>query len=103
LENFVKRYIVLGDESHMIAELMNGSPNHGMRAPGFSTSPTPGDLKKLVRNLKEDAELEAIARALDKTNWNRKQAATELKISYKALLYKIKQYGIQPPPESTSA
>ncbi len=102
LENFVKRYIVLGDEGHMIAELMHSSPSLAARLPGAVT-PNPGDLKKLVRNLKEDAELEAIARALDKTNWNRKQAAHELRISYKALLYKIKQYGIQPPQESTSA
>lgn len=102
LENFVKRYIVLGDESHMIAELMSLAPAAATRMPG-SISPNPSDLKKLVRNLKEDAELEAIARALDKTNWNRKQAATELKISYKALLYKIKQYGIQPPPDGIAS
>jgi DNA-binding NtrC family response regulator len=102
LENFVKRYIVLGDESHMIAELMSLAPSAAMRMPG-SVTPNPGDLKKLVRNLKEDAELEAIAQALDKTNWNRKQAATELKISYKALLYKIKQYGIQPPPDGVAS
>jgi two-component system, NtrC family, response regulator AtoC len=46
--------------------------------------------------------LEAIANALEKTNWNRKQAANELRISYKALLYKIKQYGIQPPQETSA-
>ncbi len=105
LENFVKRYIVLGDEGHMIAELINASPNAGAARmmPVSAATPNPGDLKKLVRGLKEDAELEAIARALDKTNWNRKQAAVELRISYKALLYKIKQYGIQPPQDSTSA
>jgi len=40
------------------------------------------------------AEAEAIAKALDETNWNRKQAAALLQISYKALLYKIRQYGI---------
>ncbi len=34
------------------------------------------------------------AKALEETNWNRKQAAAILKISYKALLYKIRQYGI---------
>jgi DNA-binding NtrC family response regulator len=86
----------------MMAELMSVAPSAATRTPG-SAAPNPGDLKKLVRNLKEDAELEAIARALDKTNWNRKQAATELKISYKALLYKIKQYGIQPPPDGAAS
>ena len=106
LENFVKRYIVLGDEGHMIAELLSGSASagaSGARTLPMTTTPNAGDLKKLVRGLKEDAELEAIARALDKTNWNRKQAAVELRISYKALLYKIKQYGIQPPQDAPSA
>ena len=53
-----------------------------------------GGLKSLSRNAKDEAEAEAIARALEQTNWNRKQAAALLKISYKALLYKIRQYGI---------
>ena len=43
---------------------------------------------------KDEAEAEAIKQALNQTNWNRKQAAALLKISYKALLYKIRQYGI---------
>ena len=53
-----------------------------------------GGLKSLSRNAKDEAEAEAIAKALDETNWNRKQAALLLKISYKALLYKIRQYGL---------
>ena len=54
-------------------------------------------LKHLVRNLKGDAESVAIAQALDGNGWNRKVAASELQISYKALLYKIKQYNLNPP------
>ena len=53
-----------------------------------------GGLKSLARSAKDEAEAEAIAKALDETNWNRKQAAALLQISYKALLYKIRQYGI---------
>jgi DNA-binding NtrC family response regulator len=53
-----------------------------------------GGLKSLARSAKDEAEAEAITHALEQTNWNRKQAATLLKISYKALLYKIRQYGI---------
>jgi DNA-binding NtrC family response regulator len=53
-----------------------------------------GGLKSLSRTAKDEAEAEAIARALEETNWNRKQAAALLQISYKALLYKIRQYGI---------
>ena len=51
-------------------------------------------MKSLARSAKDEAEAEAIAKALDETNWNRKQAAALLQISYKALLYKIRQYGI---------
>ena len=53
-----------------------------------------GGLKSLARSAKDEAEAEAITRALEETNWNRKQAAALLQISYKALLYKIRQYGI---------
>jgi DNA-binding NtrC family response regulator len=98
LSNFVKRYIVLGDEKLAVAEL---SPRNdgtgGMRAdsPKDSTSGNSGGgLKSLARSAKDEAEAEAITHALEQTNWNRKQAATLLKISYKALLYKIRQYGI---------
>jgi Bacterial regulatory protein, Fis family len=47
-----------------------------------------------VRSLKDEAEMEAIADALEKTHWCRKDAAKMLGISYKALLYKIRQFGL---------
>ena len=53
-----------------------------------------GGLKSLARSAKDEAEAQAITQALEQTNWNRKQAAAILQISYKALLYKIRQYGI---------
>ena len=90
LGNFVKRYMVLGDEEMAIAEL---APARDDRAAGPAGSPA--GLKGIVRNVKDEAEIEAISRALDETNWNRKKAAVLLKISYKALLYKIRQYDIQ--------
>jgi len=55
------------------------------------------DLKHLVRNQKFEAESAAIGRALELTGWNRKEAAMYLNISYKALLYKIRQYELRPP------
>ena len=51
----------------------------------------------MVREMKGEAEAEAIAQALEQTNWNRKQAASLLNISYKALTYKSRQYGIYGP------
>jgi len=100
LGNFVKRYLVLGDEKLAIHELQPRSDGSGAQ---FDPTPqrgnggapeNPGGLKGLARSAKDEAEAEAIAKALDETNWNRKQAAALLQISYKALLYKIRQYGI---------
>jgi two-component system response regulator AtoC len=94
LNNFVKRFLVLGDERLAIHEL-EPKPNGGApMPPGSVTNSDGGGLKSLGRSAKDEAEAEAIAKALDETNWNRKQAATILQISYKALLYKIRQYGI---------
>jgi DNA-binding NtrC family response regulator len=100
LSNFVKRYLVLGDEALAAAELQprpnGGGGLHIDPAGKAAAAGAEGDggLKSLARSAKDEAEAEAIARALEETNWNRKQAAALLKISYKALLYKIRQYGI---------
>ena len=97
LGNFVKRYLVLGDEKLAIHELQPRTDGSGAQfdpTPTRNTPEPPGGLKSLARSAKDEAEAEAIAKALDETNWNRKQAAALLQISYKALLYKIRQYGI---------
>jgi DNA-binding NtrC family response regulator len=96
LNNFVKRYLILGDEKLAIQELQPKTDGSGAQfEPGAKHAGEPtGGLKSLARSAKDEAEAEAITRALDETNWNRKQAAALLKISYKALLYKIRQYGI---------
>ncbi len=57
-------------------------------------------LKLLVRNAKGEAERNAIANALEQTNWNRKAAARLLHVSYRALLYKIQEYRMSPPSEA---
>ena len=51
-------------------------------------------LKEVHREATLKAETEVIGKALKMTNWNRKKAAELLNISYKALLYKIKECGI---------
>jgi two-component system, NtrC family, response regulator AtoC len=97
LGNFIKRYLVLGDEKLAINELQPRTDGSGAQfdaSPPRSSSEPTGGLKSLARSAKDEAEAEAIAKALDETNWNRKQAAALLQISYKALLYKIRQYGI---------
>ncbi len=94
LDNFTKRYLVLEDEQAIIQELhpelisslLSGRPEE-------TESPT--NLKRLVRGLKGDAESVLIAKTLEDTGWHRKAAAAQLQISYKALLYKIKQYHLE--------
>ncbi len=94
LENFCKRFLVLGDEHAMMAELARDrGASSGLAASGRDNSSVDG-LKKMVSNLKGEAEAEVIATVLQRNQWKRKQTAAELKISYKALLYKIRQYGI---------
>jgi DNA-binding NtrC family response regulator len=101
LGNFVKRYLVLQDEEMAISELEAKGKGAMSAAAGISgvtsAANLVGGLKSLVRGLKDEAELRAIEQALTATKWNRKMAAAQLNISYKALLYKIKQYQIVPP------
>jgi DNA-binding NtrC family response regulator len=95
LNNFLKRYLILGDETLAIAELQpKNDGTGGLRADSAGRNGDAGGLKSLARNAKDEAEAEAIMQALEQTNWNRKQAAAVLQISYKALLSKIRQYGI---------
>jgi transcriptional regulator with PAS, ATPase and Fis domain len=98
LGNFLKRYLILGDEDLAIADLVSGKPESGQPAGAENASI---GLKGLVRGLKDEAEMDAIAKALEQTNWNRKKAAVLLQISYKALLYKIRQYDLQRAPSNT--
>jgi DNA-binding NtrC family response regulator len=96
LENFVKRFLVLGDEQAAIAELERQTqPEAFPPGNGGAEISTP-DLKQMVKSLKNGAEMEAIANALEESGWNRKRAAMVLNISYKALLNKIRQYDIRP-------
>jgi DNA-binding NtrC family response regulator len=95
LENFVKRFLALGEQA-----LTNGNGEHRAKGPvdhhgAHTESDLPPSLKVHVTSVKHDAEVLAILKALDRTNWNRKQAAKLLDISYKALLNKIRIYGLE--------
>ena len=97
LENFVKRHLVLGDEETAIRDLQDQADNPDSLQ-SAAAPPAAPDFKELVRTAKTVAEVEAISDALEKTMWNRKRAAMLLNISYKSLLYKIRQYDIHPRP-----
>jgi len=96
LENTIKRYLVLADEEIIVNELNPGRAGDALR-PSIDGDANRGGLKRLVRGLKDDAESAMIAQTLEGTGWNRKAAAIDLKISYKALLNKIKQYNLAQP------
>jgi len=95
LENVINRFLILQDEKAVIAELdqARSAPVSTEKGQDYVEA---GGLKKLVRGLKGEAESSVIAGVLEETGWNRKAAANDLQISYKALLYKIKQYDLSP-------
>ncbi len=102
LENTIKRYLVLADDRAIIEEL-NPAQRTGLAVSTGDGLENDRSLKHLVRNLKGGAEAAAIAQSLEGSGWNRKAAASDLQISYKALLYKIKQYNLSPPPRKHQA
>jgi transcriptional regulator with GAF, ATPase, and Fis domain len=60
------------------------------------TGIVPVSLKHIARQAAHAAEREVILQVLERTEWNRVQAAKLLEISYRALLYKIKNFGLRP-------
>ncbi|MHB8303937.1 MAG: sigma-54-dependent transcriptional regulator [Acidobacteriaceae bacterium] len=105
LGNFVKRYLVMRDEAAAIADLESKIPGFFAPVPvpapvSNVTATSSPDLKAMVRGLKDQAEMQAIRETLAETKWNRRTAATRLNISYKALLYKIRQYNLAAPAQS---
>ena len=120
LENLVKRYVIVGNESQIIRELSAHKPMispvtgsigvvwepKGISPPGVNTEgavptglpgPAPASpesaslsLLEIGRRAAMEAERIAIERVLNETRWNRRQAAKILKVSYKALLNKMK-------------
>jgi DNA-binding NtrC family response regulator len=91
LENVVKNIVVLGDEELALSGLMAtpvSSPRSTVAIDSRARS-----LKVAARAASREAEKELILKALERTRWNRKRAAQELQISYKSLLYKLKQIG----------
>src|SRR5215467_4785341 len=104
LENFVKRYVILEDDEGSLRELVEMSATRQRNSPRQEvTVPKEQGLKALVRGLKDEAEMEAIADALENTRWCRKDAAKMLGISYKALLYKMRQFNLDTPRTRKSA
>jgi two-component system response regulator AtoC len=117
LENLVKRIVIMGHEEVIVQQYQNESRSpvnpKSVPVPATPTEAHPPvedksqasgnhssflPLKHIAREAMKKAEGEAILKALEQTHWNRKAAARLLKISYKALLYKIRQCNLEGEP-----
>ncbi len=100
LENYVKRYVILDSAETVLNDL-----DERGRAPvgaAFQLPPvTDFSLKKFSKLASQQAEHYLILEALKSTRWNRKRAAELLGISYRALLYKIKENGLPQKKRAT--
>jgi two-component system response regulator AtoC len=124
LENLIKRAVVLGSEGAIRKEIQHGiamaahqssiqfvsrTNGHAAAPPAPPSAPAPltpaefaaaeaaegnYSLKDISREAARQAERELILKMLQHTRWNRKETAEILGISYKALLYKIKENGL---------
>lgn len=106
LENLIKQVVVRGDEA-IVPELLasqqfddsaSESPARYQPAAVAVAGPTGSEnaysLKDRVATMVSREEKTLIAEVLNKTNWNRRRASELLDISYRSLLYKIKEYGL---------
>jgi two-component system, NtrC family, response regulator AtoC len=88
LENLIKRYVILGSEDALTAEF-SASNADGTAAPAALNGNI--SLKALTRNAVRELETKIIIDTLEANRWNRRRTARTLNISYRALLYKLKQ------------
>jgi two-component system response regulator AtoC len=108
LENAVRRFIALRDPAYVLEELetqferialrLTGNPSNGGGQPAPAAMQLDQgqtvDLKGIGRKASDLAERAAILDMLGRTMGNKKETAVRLGISYKALLYKIRDFGI---------
>jgi two-component system response regulator AtoC len=90
LKDAARAIVALGDETLAMGGLRSllRRVDHGANGEKIS-------LKDAARAASREAEREIILQVLTRTRWNRRRAAQELQISYKALLYKLKQIGYE--------
>jgi len=90
LENLIRRYVIIDSEEAILPELVSASTT---KLPFDIPSTGPISLKRITRKAADEVERKMIFATLQTTNWNRKKAARNLGISYRALLYKLRGFG----------
>jgi transcriptional regulator with PAS, ATPase and Fis domain len=99
LSNFVIRTIIMQDQDAALRELeMKIEATNGIAVEAFpgDVQPRRAGIRSIVRDVKDRTESLMIQEALDACGWNRRSAAQDLNISYRALLYKIQQLRLAP-------
>jgi two-component system response regulator AtoC len=91
LENLVNRYVILGTEEVVTNEHPDGQPE--LLEPGHSEGSSVS-LRQIARRAARAAERRVIVQVLSENQGNRKKTARRLNISYRSLLYKLKDAGI---------
>jgi two-component system response regulator AtoC len=91
LENLVRRYVMLEDEEAILAEILEPLPETRFVAKVEINAGLP--LKEATRRATRELERQLILRVLQVNNWNRKRTAKTLGISYRGLLYKMRESG----------
>jgi two-component system response regulator AtoC len=94
LENLIKRYVILGSEDVITLEATESTESSTVFSNSPGVSGTVLSLKKVTREAMRELEGKIIVKALQAHNWNRRRAASALEISYRALLYKLKEAGL---------
>jgi two-component system response regulator AtoC len=92
LENMMRRWVILQDEKYLVAEVTKRTVE-----PGTAPQAAPSEvvsLKQARRQRSAEVEREMILKALLANHWSIKRTAEHLKVSYRALQYKIKEYGL---------
>jgi two-component system response regulator AtoC len=93
LSNLVERYAILGTEESVTNELL-GALSVAPAGEAAEAPSGPSQLKSMTRRTVQQLERKIILSTLITHKWNRKRVAKDLKISYRALLYKIRQAGL---------
>jgi two-component system response regulator AtoC len=91
LENCIARCVILGAEDTLEAYIREKQPSSTPpRAENQSSTP----LRRIADKVRRDLERDVILKTLQTYNWNRRRTAQALKISYRTLLYKVREAGI---------
>ena len=91
LENLMRRYVMLQDEEAIVAEIMEDTGD--ARFVAKIEVDTQLSLKAAIKQAVHDLERQVILRMLQMNDWNRKRTADALAISYRGLLYKMRDSG----------